>query len=102
MHIDGLVEACKREWEETVELGVRYARDYLEELTPYYGEYDERELALDYAMERIFECVMLQDAVAYIVASGFTFNCLRDTWESLRLDSPYDMMRREIYERLVA
>lgn len=100
MHIDDLREACEIEWRDTVELGVKFAMGHLSEndVDP---DYDKAEVGADYAIERIFECVDYQDAVAYIVASGFTFDCLENTWDNLRTDSPKRVMWREIRDRLI-
>lgn len=99
MHIDGFYDMCLMEWRDTVDLGVRLAKEHIEAYGVEEGV-DKAEYGANYAIECIFESVDMQDAVAYIVASGFTFDCLENTWDSLRMDSPCHVMWTEIRDRL--
>lgn len=96
---EGLVDACSDEYKSTIEQLVEYAKEYIDESDDDDESADFEEFAwnaVTSAGVRVFDCIYLQEAVAYIVGSGLVFDAVRG---ELDFDnSPIEVMKQEAYD----
>lgn len=101
MHIDGLMDACRAEWKDTVSGAIDKAIEFWDEGASESTDRDDRITeCVQLAMDWVAECIDYQEAVAYMLESGLIYDALRG---DISYDNcPFSVMESEVYEGFTA
>lgn len=99
MHIDGLRDACRDEWRDTVSMATMDALDYYDDGN-FYDPRDKEHESISFGVDKALEVIHWTEAVAYLVESGLLFEAVRG--ELSYENCPASVLYDEVREAFVA